>query len=551
MDSKEVLDSSIRSASYNILLQIAFRIITFALNTFIIHYVDVAVLGLLNVRFYLLFSTILFVSREAFRRVCQSCSKRDDWRKVINLVWLTVISTIISACVFSWIWLNVLSWPEGELAEKYRSSVLAISFSCILESFFEPVYVFSQAFMYIKLRVVIDSLGMILRVLGMVITVYLAPQYAVEAGYFGQVGVSILYLCGFWSFFYYEFWRRKKNNEPELPIQSLSGFLPKFPAGEEVLDWHLVKLVWSFFLQGLAKQVLTEGEKYIMTITSFLTMAEQGVFDIVNNIGSIAVRFLLLPIEDAASFYFTKKLQRVPLEQQDEKAVAEASNVLFLLIRFMTLFGLSAVFLGVPIAKTVLALYGGETLTSSVGPFLMQLNCGLIFLLALNGVTEGYATATVSKAELDMNSFFMVCTSGVYIVSALCFVYLYSSPGLAMANAVTLCLRIARSCYLINKQYEGTPYSPLKNSFPKKWEIFALMLSFVLCSFVSYFVSSEPFLPTWSPLVSGVLCGLGVLWVIVVNEPESLDIVLSRLSFLPMRVQSTIRALTRQHQRAD
>ncbi|XP_065583443.1 man(5)GlcNAc(2)-PP-dolichol translocation protein RFT1-like [Artemia franciscana] len=280
-------------------------------------------------------------------------------------------------------------------------------------------------------------------------------------------------------------------------------------------------------------------------------MAEQGVFDIVNNLGSIAVRFLLLPIEDAANFYFTKKLQRVPLEQQDEKAVAEASNVLFLLIRFMTLFGLSAVFLGVPIAKTVLALYGGETLTSSVGPFLMQLNCGLILLLALNGVTEGYATATVSKAELDMSSFFMVCTSGVYIVSALCFVYLYSSPGLVIANAVTLCLRIARSCYLINKQYEETPYSPLKNSFPKKWEIFALMLSFVLCSFVSYFVSSEPFLPTLSPLVSGVLCGFGVLWVIVVNEPESLDIVLSRLSFLPMRVQSTIRALTRQHQRVD
>ena len=84
-----------------------------------------------------------------------------------------VISTVISACVFSWIWLNVLSWPEGELAEKYRSSVLAISFSCILESFFEPVYVFSQAFMYIKLRVVIDSLGMLLRVLGMAVTVYL------------------------------------------------------------------------------------------------------------------------------------------------------------------------------------------------------------------------------------------------------------------------------------------------------------------------------------------------------------------------------------------
>jgi oligosaccharide translocation protein RFT1 len=366
----------------------------------------------------------------------------------------------------------------------------------------------------------------------MVVTVYLAPQYAVEAGYFGQVGVSILYLCSFWGFFYYEFWRRKKNDEPALPIQSLSGFLPNFPAGEEALDWRLANLVWSFFVQGLAKQALTEAEKYLMTIKYLLTMAEQGVFDIVSNLGLIPVRILLLPIEDGAYSYFTKILQRVPLEQQDRKAVTEASNSLFLLFRVMTLLGLSAISFGVPFAKTILAAYGGESLTSGMAPFLMQLNCGLILLLALNGVTEGYTTATVSKAELDKNSFFMILTFGVYILFALCLVN--SSPDLVIAKAVTLIFRIARSFYLINKQYEGTLYSPLKGLAPNKREIFALMLSFVVCS------ASGLFSPTWTHLFLGILCLCGVLLVICVNEPELLEIVWSKLSFLSLSVQSSL-----------
>lgn len=57
-------------------------------------------------------------------------------------------------------------------------------------------------------------------------------------------------------------------------------------------------------------QVLTEGERYVMTLFNILSFAEQGVFDVVNNLGSLAARFLFRPIEESAYFYFSQLIHR-------------------------------------------------------------------------------------------------------------------------------------------------------------------------------------------------------------------------------------------------
>lgn len=36
----------------------------------------------------------------------------------------------------------------------------------------------------------------------------------------------------------------------------------------------------------------------------------QGSYDIVNNLGSLAARFIFRPIEDSAYFYFTQTIER-------------------------------------------------------------------------------------------------------------------------------------------------------------------------------------------------------------------------------------------------
>lgn len=46
----------------------------------------------------------------------------------------------------------------------------------------------------------------------------------------------------------------------------------------------------SFGKQCVVKQVLTEGERYVMTVSPVLTFREQATYDVVNNLGSLAAR---------------------------------------------------------------------------------------------------------------------------------------------------------------------------------------------------------------------------------------------------------------------
>ena len=76
------------------------------------------------------------------------------------------------------------------------------------------------------------------------------------------------------------------------------------------MDWALARLTWSFFKQSFLKQLLTEGERYVMTFLSVLSFGDQGVYDIVNNLGSMVARFLFLPIEESFYVFFSKVLRR-------------------------------------------------------------------------------------------------------------------------------------------------------------------------------------------------------------------------------------------------
>lgn len=76
------------------------------------------------------------------------------------------------------------------------------------------------------------------------------------------------------------------------------------------MDWALARLTWSFFKQSFLKQILTEGERYVMTFFSVLSFGDQGVYDIVNNLGSMAARFIFLPIEESFYVFFAKVLER-------------------------------------------------------------------------------------------------------------------------------------------------------------------------------------------------------------------------------------------------
>lgn len=68
------------------------RVLTFALNAYILRYVSKEILGIINVRLMLLYTTTQFMSREPFRRTCTSESKSRPWSALNTLIWLWLVT---------------------------------------------------------------------------------------------------------------------------------------------------------------------------------------------------------------------------------------------------------------------------------------------------------------------------------------------------------------------------------------------------------------------------------------------------------------------------
>lgn len=81
--------------------------------------------------------------------------------------------------------------------------------------------------------------------------------------------------------------------------------------------------------------------------------------------------------------------------------MAEASQVLYYLLRGITVLGLSILMFGFSYSHLLLYLYGGPSLVAGPGPTLLRTHCFCVLLLAVNGITECYAFAAMSRQELD------------------------------------------------------------------------------------------------------------------------------------------------------
>ena len=118
----ELLHSSVKAAISNSIVAILFKIVTFILNAFIIRRVSGDVLGIVNVRLLLLIDTIIFISREAFRKACLRKPENGDWRGTINILWISVILGIPLSLVLGYFWSYHFELPRQ--AEQYQRAVI-------------------------------------------------------------------------------------------------------------------------------------------------------------------------------------------------------------------------------------------------------------------------------------------------------------------------------------------------------------------------------------------------------------------------------------------
>ncbi|XP_044157367.1 protein RFT1 homolog [Bufo gargarizans] len=518
---RDVLKDTTKLASSTMVLQVVFRVLTFALNAFTLRYVSKEIIGIVNVRLTLLYTTIVFLAREAFRKACLSHSAQQSWRHTIHLTWLAVPLGICWSLVLGWIWLNILEVPDPAVIPHYGPGVLAFGFSAVIELIAEPFWVLAQAHLFVRLKVIAESLAIIVRCSVTVILVLIWPHWGLLIFSFAQVlYTSLLSLC--YILYFAKFVGSQEAEKKSFPLHSMMEFFPRYSLSQDFLDWKQAWLAWSFFKQSFLKQILTEGERYVMTFMNVLSFGDQGVYDIINNLGSLVARFIFLPLEESFYVYFSKVMERGKnVKSQRKEEMSAASEVLESLLKLVTLIGLVILAFGYAYSQLALDIYGGSLLSAGSGPVLLRVYCLYVLLLAINGVTECFTFASMSKEEVDRFNYIMLGLS----LSFLCLSYYMTtwlgSVGFIFANCFNMGLRIAHSLHYIWKYYTGSPYRPLSGLTPSPAVICALAVSAAVTGYSEVTLCCDMGLPSrLAHVLVGALCLSVTLAAIVLSEEK-------------------------------
>nr|XP_036850765.1 protein RFT1 homolog isoform X3 [Manis javanica] len=385
MGNREVLGQAARLASTGLLLQVVFRLITFVLNAFILRFLSKEIVGIVNVRLTLLYSTTVFLAREAFRRACLSGGAQRDWSQTLNLLWLTVPLGIFWSLLLGWIWLRWLERPDPNVVPHYGTGVVVFGLSAVVELLGEPFWVLAQAHMFVKLKVVAESLSVALRSVLTAVLVLGLPHWGLYIFSLTQLFYTAALVLCYVGYFTKLLGSPQSAKQQALPVSRMADVLPSIGRSRAFLNWKEAKLAWSFFKQSFLKQILTEG-----------------VYDVVNNLGSLVARLIFQPIEESFYIFFAKVLEREKdATRQKQEDAAAAATVLESLLKVALLTGLTITVFGFAYSQLALDIYGGAMLSSGSGPVLLRSYCLYVLLLAINGVTECFTFAAMSKEELD------------------------------------------------------------------------------------------------------------------------------------------------------
>ncbi|XP_068747153.1 man(5)GlcNAc(2)-PP-dolichol translocation protein RFT1-like isoform X2 [Montipora capricornis] len=371
-DEKDSLvGSTVRSASYNVILQVTFRILTFVMNGILLRYTTKDMIGIVNVRLMLLNQTIVFVAREAFRKACLSRTSEKNWPQVINLLWCVFPIGVALSVVLGYVWLFYLEAPDPGKIPNYPLAVVVFAACGSVELLSEQLWVVAQAFVFLRLKVTIEGIANFAKCVITLFLVMFVSDLGIISFCLAQMAFSTLSMLLYYIYFLYLIQRSPKDKgsvEFDFPLKTVRDFFPHPIRGKSFISWGLANLTWSFFKQSFLKKILTEGERYIMTLFKVLTFSQQGIYDVINNLGSLVARCVFMPIEESYYTFFAHTLVRgSSADQQAEKSAKTASETLEVVLKFVVLVGMTFLVFGYSYSFLLLDIYGGSTLSSGEG----------------------------------------------------------------------------------------------------------------------------------------------------------------------------------------
>ncbi|KAL6071487.1 Oligosaccharide translocation protein rft1 [Balamuthia mandrillaris] len=520
MEPHRVLGSSVQGLVYLIFRNVLTHALTFVLNTLLIRHLDTSLFGFATVQLELLVTTVLFLSREAFRNTCQRSDPKEvenEW-KVTNLSWLCVpLGMAVTAATLGF---SFASASEEERSLPYYHAVMLITaLAAFIELLSEPLYILTLRHHIYGPRVTVESLATFIRCITNFCLAFFFPQLGALSFAFSWLFYSLTITIGYYLYFFVTILLQ----HPEYQTFPLSSFNEMFPRFVHPLRWTQREsiVLWVHFLwQSLEMYVLTEGQKHLIKYT--MSLVNQGLFSLVNNLGSLAARFIFLPVEQVSAALFS---------QHKTLGLRKSSEVLTLVLKLMLLIGLLFISFGPNYSFTLLDRLYTKKYSVSEAPYILGWYCIYVAFMALNGVSEAFMRAVASPKDMKVYNGFLILFAAVYVAVAIVFIQQWRTVGLILAECCNMAMRITFCLHFMhrffndnytNKNQKEDALFSLSACLPSSLVLVSFLWSFFITRFSSiYFcgdISQYSLFSELGHITIGSLCLLSILFTIALTE---------------------------------